>query len=300
MVVPMDPSPALRQYANPERLVTSEWLAEHLNDNGLVVVEADEDLRLYETGHIPGALKIDWRAELNDRLTRDFLSAVDFTRLCSEKGIDRDDTIVFYGDNHNWWAGYALWVFAMFEHHDLRLLDGGRQKWVSEGRELTRDLPERMRTPYPAVDRVDMRIRAFRDQVETHIKIGHSLIDVRTPEEYRGELLSEPGYPQEGAIRGGHIPGAWNIPWYEAVNDDGTFKSADQLRAIYTDRMDLLPQDQVVVYCRIGERASHTWFVLHYLLGMPAVRNYDGSWLEWGNSVQTPIVCGSRPGGFSA
>ncbi len=256
---------------------------------GLVVVESDEDVLLYNTGHIPGAVKVDWHTELQDQLSRDYLDAQQFAALMSEKGIARSDTIVFYGDNFNWWAAYALWVFRLFGHEDVRLLDGGRQKWVAEGRELTTEPVSRPRTEYPVVGRVDAPIRAFRDDVMDQIEANGRLVDVRSPEEFRGELLHMPAYPQEGALRGGHIPGASSVPWKRAANDDGTFRSRDELEALYIDEVGLAKDDEVVTYCRIGERSSHTWFVLTQLLGFPAVRNYDGSWTEWGNLVGVPI-----------
>lgn len=287
--VPVDESPRFQAYARPEMLVSTAWLAEHLETPGLVVVESDEDVLLYETGHIPGAVKVDWQDDLNDPVTRDYLDGEGFARLMSEKGISRDDTVVFYGDNHNWWAAYALWVFSLFGHADLRLLDGGRQKWIAEGRPLTKEPAGRARADYPVVERQDWAIRAYRDQVFAHIDAGAPLIDVRSPEEYRGELLHMPGYPQEGALRGGHIPGARNVPWKRAANDDGTFKDVAELRAVYFEDAGLRPEDDVIAYCRIGERSSHTWFVLHHLLGLDRVRNYDGSWTEWGNLVRAPI-----------
>ena len=298
MPVPTDPSPELASYASPQRLVTTEWLAEHLDDEGLVVVECDEDVLLYETGHIPGAVKIDWHLELNDQTTRDYLDAERFAELCAAKGIGRDSTVVFYGDNFNWWAAYALWVFTLFGHSDVRLLDGGRQKWVAQGREMTREVPKRPRADYPVPGRDDAPIRAFRDEVLDHIRAGRRLVDVRSPGEYSGAMLHMPDYPQEGALRGGHIPGAVSKPWKSAANDDGTFKSADELRAIYTDQLGLAPDDDVIAYCRIGERSSHTWFVLRYLLGYDKVRNYDGSWTEWGNLVRAPVVQGEEPGSY--
>jgi thiosulfate/3-mercaptopyruvate sulfurtransferase len=300
MPVPADPSPELREYADPQRLVTTAWLADHLDDPGLVIVESDEDVLLYDTGHIPGAVKVDWHTELNDQITRDYLDAAGFARLCSDKGIARDDTVVFYGDNFNWWAAYALWVFSLFGHPDVRLLNGGRAKWVAEGRPLTRDVPNRPRTEYPVVTRDDTVIRAFRDQVDTHIRAGQPLVDVRSPGEYTGELLHMPDYPQEGALRGGHIPGAVNKPWKQAANDDGTFKPAADLRRIYADELGLAPEDNIIAYCRIGERSSHTWFVLTHLLGYQRVRNYDGSWTEWGNLVRAPVAKGPEPGRLSA
>jgi thiosulfate/3-mercaptopyruvate sulfurtransferase len=287
--VPADPATADRGYARPDRLVTTDWLAEHLDDPGLVVVESDEDVLLYETGHIPGAVKIDWHNDLNDALTRDYRSSEDFAALMSEKGIPRDATIVFYGDNFNWWAAYALWVFRLYRHEDVRLLDGGRQKWVAEGREMTTVAPQRDRVDYPVVERDDATIRAFRDQVMAHVEAGGRLVDVRSPEEYRGELLHMPAYPQEGALRGGHIPGAASVPWKKAANEDGTFRAVDELKALYEGEQALSASEDVVVYCRIGERSSHTWFVLSQLLGYDRVRNYDGSWTEWGNLVRAPI-----------
>jgi thiosulfate/3-mercaptopyruvate sulfurtransferase len=287
--VPTDPTPTFAAYAHPERLVSTDWLADNLGTPGLVVVESDEDVLLYETGHIPGAVKVDWHTDLQDPLSRDYLDAERFAALMSEKGIARDDTVVFYGDNFNWWAAYALWVFRLFGHDDVRLLDGGRQKWSAEGRELTTTTTARPETAYPVVARDDAPIRAFRDDVMGHIGADGPLIDVRSPEEYRGELLHMPSYPQEGALRGGHIPGAANVPWKRAANDDATFKSVEDLRAIYVDEVGLTPGDDVVAYCRIGERSSHTWFVLTHLLGFSNVRNYDGSWTEWGNLVRAPI-----------
>jgi thiosulfate/3-mercaptopyruvate sulfurtransferase len=288
-----DAGEKLQAYAHPERLVTTAWLAEHLDDASVAVVESDEDVLLYDTGHIPGAVKVDWHTDLNDPVARDYVDGEGFARLMSEKGIGRDTTIVFYGDNFNWWAAYALWVASLFGHPDARLLDGGRQKWIEEGRPLTRDVPRRPRTEYPVVERDDAGIRAFREDVMQQLGGGGRLVDVRSPGEYSGELLAMPDYPQEGAIRGGHIPGARNVPWKTAANDDGTFKTAEELRRIYLDEQGLAPGDDVIAYCRIGERSSHTWFVLTHLLGLPGVRNYDGSWVEWGNAVRAPI---ERPG----
>jgi thiosulfate/3-mercaptopyruvate sulfurtransferase len=297
MPVPTDPTPELRAYAHPQSLVTTGWLADNLGTPGLVVVESDEDVLLYETGHLPGAVKVDWHTELNDQVSRDYLTGAGFAEMCSAKGIDRDDTIVFYGDNFNWWAAYALWVFSLFGHPDVRLLDGGRQRWLAEDRPLTREPAARERTRYPLVERNDLAIRAYRDQVMAHIATSRPLVDVRSPGEYTGELLSMPDYPQEGALRGGHIPGAVNKPWKQAANDDGTFKDAGVLRGIYEGELGLKPADDIIAYCRIGERSSHTWFVLTHLLGYPQVRNYDGSWTEWGNLVRAPIARGPDPGG---
>lgn len=288
-MVSLDTSDKFENFAHPEKLVSTEWLAQHLGEPGLVVVESDEDVLLYDTGHIPGAVKVDWHTELNDPVIRDYRDSEAFAELMSSKGISRDDTVVFYGDNFNWWAAYALWVFTLFGHGDTRLLDGGRQKWIAEDRELSEEVPERLRTDYPVVERRDAPIRAFREEVSQHVDKGGSLIDVRSPEEFRGELLHMANYPQEGALRGGHIPGAANVPWKRAANEDGTFKSREELREIYLDDADLGEQDDVVAYCRIGERSSHTWFVLQHLLGFGHVRNYDGSWTEWGNLVGAPI-----------
>jgi len=278
-----------RAYAHPELLVSTEWLAAHASDREVVVVESNEDVLLYDTGHIPGAVKIDWHTDLNDALVRDYLDGASFAKLMSEKGIARDSTIVFYGDNFNWWAAYALWVFTLFGHPQVRLLDGGRAKWIAEGRPITTEPSSRAGTSYPTVERKDAAIRAFREDVLTHTQARRPLIDVRSPEEFRGELLHMPNYPQEGALRGGHIPGARSVPWKRAANEDGSFKSRPELEAIYRGELGLQPGDDVVVYCRIGERSSHTWFVLTHLLGFEQVRNYDGSWTEWGNLVRVPI-----------
>ena len=289
MPVAADPAEKFQDYANPERLVSTDWLADHLDDPDLVVVESDEDVLLYHTGHIPGAIKIDWVADLNDPLMRDYLGNEEFAELMSRHGIGHNTTVVFYGDNFNWWAAYALWVFELFGHSDTRLLDGGRAKWVAEGRELTTDTTARAGTQYPVPERDDRRIRAFLGDVIPHSKERKPLIDVRSPEEYRGERLHMPDYPNEGALRGGHIPGAKSVPWKKAANEDNTFKSADQLKALYIDEAGLAPDDDVIAYCRIGERSAHTWFVLTNLLGFERVRNYDGSWTEYGNAVRVPI-----------
>jgi thiosulfate/3-mercaptopyruvate sulfurtransferase len=293
MTLPNDPAPKFSEYARPEKLVSTEWVAEHLSDPGLVIAESDEDVLLYETGHIPGAVKLDWHTELNDPVTRDYVDGAGFARLMSEKGISRDTTLVLYGDRNNWWAAYALWVASLFGHPDVRLLDGGRAKWIAEGRPVTTDVPQRPAADYPAVERDDSTIRAFKEQVVSHL--GKPMIDVRSPGEYSGELLHMPDYPQEGAVRGGHIPGAANVPWARAAAQDATFRSRKELEGIYLGEAGLSQQDDVVVYCRIGERSSHTWFVLHHLLGFGQVRNYDGSWTEWGNSVRVPITRGENP-----
>ncbi|MCA1691141.1 MAG: sulfurtransferase [Actinobacteria bacterium] len=295
MPVAADPAPELQQYTSPERLVTTQWLADNLDNPDVVVVESDEDVLLYDTGHILGAIKVDWHLDLNDPVTRDYVDGEGFSRLCSKNGISQDTTVVFYGDNFNWWAAYALWVFQLFGHPDVRLLNGGRMKWISEGRELTTDVVRRDPAEYPVVERNDAPIRAYREDVLAHLDTQGKLVDVRSPGEYSGELLHMPDYPQEGALRGGHIPGAKSKPWKNAANDDGTFKEADALRAIYADELQLAQDDDVIVYCRIGERSSHTWFVLTNLLGYPTVRNYDGSWTEWGNLVRAPIEKSFQP-----
>lgn len=289
MTVSLDSNPQFAQYAHPDKLVSTGWLADHLNDPSVVVAESDEDVLLYETGHIPGAVKIDWHQDLNDSLVRDYLNAEDFSHLMSEKGIGPETTVVFYGDNFNWWAAYALWVFSLFGHDDTRLLDGGRQKWVAEGREMTTDKPSPEPAEYPVPTRDDSAIRAFMGEAISQSESGRPLVDVRSPEEYRGERLHMPDYPNEGALRGGHIPGARNVPWKRAANEDGSFKDRSELESIYFDEQGLSPDDDVIAYCRIGERSSHTWFVLTHLLGFENVRNYDGSWTEYGNAVRVPI-----------
>ncbi len=288
MPLSLDTDAKLAAYAHPDRLVTTDWLASHLGDPNLVVIESDEDVLLYHTGHIPGALKVDWHLDLNDETIRDYVSPEGFAAMCSARGITRDSTIVVYGDNFNWWAAYALWVFSLFGHEDVRLLDGGRAKWIAEDRAMTTDATETTPSDYPVVPRDDATIRAFKDDVLAQIGNG-PLVDVRSPGEYSGELLHMPDYPQEGAQRGGHVPTAKSVPWKRAANDDGSFKSADELRAIYGDEQGLAEGDNVITYCRIGERSSHTWFVLTHLLGFDHVRNYDGSWVEWGNAVRVPI-----------
>ncbi|NUL60566.1 sulfurtransferase [Brevibacterium luteolum] len=289
-----DPNEKFSDYAHGEKLVSTAWVAEHLGDDGLVIVESDEDVLLYETGHIPGAVKVDWHTELNDPVTRDYLDGEGFAALMSKKGISREDTVVIYGDKSNWWAAYALWVFELFGHPDVRLMDGGRAAWIAAGGEMTTDAPKRETTDYPVVDRVDDASRAFMTDVLDHL--GKPLIDVRSPQEYTGERTHMPDYPEEGALRGGHIPTAASVPWARAANDDGTFRSREELEAIYTDEVGLDRSDDIIAYCRIGERSSHTWFVLRYLLGYESVRNYDGSWTEWGNAVRVPIVKGEDRG----
>jgi thiosulfate/3-mercaptopyruvate sulfurtransferase len=277
-----------KTYAHPEYLVDTQWVAEHLADPNVRVVESNEDTLLYETGHIPGAVKVDWFSTLQDPLRRDFLSKGEFAKLCSELGIANDTTIVFYGDKSNWFATYALWLFRYYGHQNLKIMNGGRAKWQQEGRPLTKERPTYPPTGYQA-NQPDASIRAYREDVFKHIKDSAPLVDVRSPKEYSGELIHMPNYPQEGATRGGHIPGAVNIPWSTAVNEaDSTFKSREELEKIYKEK-GITPDNEIVAYCRIGERSSHTWFVLTYLLGYPGVRNYDGSWTEWGNLVNAPI-----------
>ncbi|HWH26766.1 MAG TPA: sulfurtransferase [Pseudolysinimonas sp.] len=299
MPAALDPSDAFTGFAHPERLVTTQWLADNLGTDGLVVVESDEDVLLYETGHIPGAVKIDWHTDLNDPVTRDYVDGAGFAKLLGSKGISRDTTVVIYGDKNNWWAAYALWVFTLFGHSDVRLLDGGRAKWEAEGREYTTDVPTPAAAEYPVVERDDSKIRAYKDDVLA--ALGTSpLVDVRSPEEYVGDRTTAPAYPEEGALRAGHIPTAANVPWARAVAEDGSFKKVDELNAIYRDEVGLKDGDSVIAYCRIGERSSHTWFVLTHLLGLEGVRNYDGSWTEWGSAVRVPIVKGADRGEFAA
>ncbi len=281
---------AQRGYTHPELLVSTDWVAEHLNDPAVRIVESNEDPLLYPSGHIPSAVQVDWAADLNDQLRRDYLQRPGFEALMSRIGVTPDTTIVFYGDRNNWWACYAYWVFQLFGHKNAKITDGGRLKWEKEGRPMTRDVPQYPATSYRAPERDDTKIRAFRDQVRKHVDAALPLVDVRSPQEYTGERLHMPEYPNEGALRGGHIPRAKNVPWARAANpEDGTFKTADELRAIYQQEQGLRPNDDVIAYCRIGERSSHTWFVLTNLLGFEKVRNYDGSWTEWGNLVGAPI-----------
>ena len=276
-----------RGYAHAEMLVSTEWVAEHFNDPNVRIIESDEDALLYASGHIPGAVEVDWTTDLNDPLRRDYLGKEGFEALASRIGITPETLCVFYGDKNNWWAAYALWVFHLFGHTNARIMDGGRLKWVQEGRPMTRERPDYPATRYIAPERDDQTARAFRDQVLQHVETRLPLIDVRSPAEFSGERLHMEDYPNEGALRGGHIPGARNVPWSRALNpQDGTFKPATELRLIYEEEQGLSPDDEVIVYCRIGERSSHTWFVLRYLLGYENVRNYDGSWTEWGNLVR--------------
>ena len=298
MTVEVDSSATFADYAHPERLVSTDWLQARLGTPGLVVVESDEDVLLYETGHIPGSVKIDWHTDLNDPVERDYIDGKEFARLLGSKGISRDSTVVIYGDKSNWWAAYALWVFTLFGHEDVRLLDGGRGKWEAEGRQYVTETSTPATVDYPVVEREDSTIRAFKDDVLAHF--GNPLIDVRSPEEFNGERTTAPQYPEEGTLRAGHIPSARNIPWGKAVAEDGTFRSVAELNALYRGEAGLTDGDNVIAYCRIGERSSHTWFVLTHLLGFEGVRNYDGSWTEWGSAVRVPIVKGAEPGAVPA
>lgn len=279
-----------RGYARPEVLVSTEWVAAHLKDPSVRLIESNEDLLLYETGHIPGAVKLDWVTDLNDPVERDYLQRDKFQQLLRDRGINQDTTIVFYGDKNNWWATYAFWVFRLFGIERMKLLDGGRARWAEEGRPMTTEVPR-----YPAGnivvgERNDAAIRSFRDEVLGHVKRQGQLVDVRSPEEYRGERLHMPDYPNEGSLRGGHIPGARSVPWARAVNPDThTFRPASELKRLYVEEQGLKPEEETIAYCRIGERSSHTWFALTYLLGFNRVKNYDGSWTEWGNAVRMPI-----------
>jgi thiosulfate/3-mercaptopyruvate sulfurtransferase len=278
-------------YAKPV-LVTTDWLAEHLSDDNVVVAEVDEDPDLYDGGHIPGAVKLHWRDDLQDPVERDLVEKPAFERLMSEKGISNDTTLVLYGDKNNWFAAYAYWYLKIYGHEDVRVLDGGRQKWADEGRELTTDVRELAGGEYTASER-DESIRAYRDAVREAIGAqAKALVDVRSPQEFAGDLIAPPGYEQEGAQRAGHIPTAASIPWATAVRDDGTFKTAEELRRLYEGK-GVTPEKEVTAYCRIGERSAHTWFVLRELLGFERVKNYDGSWTEWGNLVDVPIEKGS-------
>jgi thiosulfate/3-mercaptopyruvate sulfurtransferase len=278
----------MNNYSHPEYLVETDWVAEHLDDPTVRIIESDEDALLYDIKHIPGAVRMDWFTTLQHPVRRDFLTKEQFEQVCERSGIANDTTLVFYGDKSNWFACYALWIFEYYGHKKLKIMNGGRAKWEQEGRPLTKEVPVYQPTEYTASE-PDKSIRAFREQVFAQIEAGKPLVDVRSPQEYSGEMLSMPNYPQEGAQRGGHIPGAVSIPWSKAVNEaDSTFKSPEELRSLYEEK-DITPDDEIIAYCRIGERSSHTWFVLKYLLGYPNVKNYDGSWTEWGNLVDAPI-----------
>jgi thiosulfate/3-mercaptopyruvate sulfurtransferase len=289
-----DTSAGFEQYAHPEVLVSTQWVADHLDDPNIRILESDEDLLLYEIGHIPGALKLDWQTQMQDQIIRDFVDKAGFERLMRERGIGNETTVVLYGDRNNWYATYGFWLFRYYGHGDVRVMDGGRAKWEAEGRPYSTEVPTYPPTEYTAQE-PDSSIRAFRDDVMAQVSSGNpTLVDVRSPQEYTGELLHAVGYPQEGAQRAGHVRGARNIPWGQAVGENGTFKSADELRSLYGGK-GITPDQSVIAYCRIGERSSHTWFVLKYLLGYPDVRNYDGSWTEWGSLVGVPIAVGESP-----
>jgi thiosulfate/3-mercaptopyruvate sulfurtransferase len=285
----IDKGIADKGYVHPEVLVSTEWLAQNLDNPKVRIIESDEDVLLYDLGHIRNAQKVDWHLDLNDDVMRDYVSPEQFEKLLRSKGIDESTTVVFYGDKNNWWATYAFWVFQLFGFENARVLDGGRIKWEQEGRPFVTEVPKFPPTNYKAPKRNDTKIRAFRDEALAHSSAKKPLVDVRSPDEFSGKKTHMPEYPQEGVLRGGHIPGAKSVPWGRAANTDGTFKSADELRAIYEKEIGLKKNDEVIAYCRIGERSSHSWFVLTYLLGYPTVRNYDGSWTEWGNSVRLPI-----------
>lgn len=278
----------MAEYIHPETLVDTAWVADHLNDPNVCLIEADEDVLLYEIGHIAGAVKLDWNVDVQNPLSRDFVDQASFEKLLGSWGISNDTTIVLYGDRSNWYAAYAFWLFTQYGHKNLKILNGGRTKWEAEGRSYTKEVPHYPPTAYQAQP-ADESIRAFRDQVLAGLNDpNRQLIDIRSPQEYSGELLHMVRYPQEGAQRGGHIPGALNVPWSTAANIDGTFKSANELREIYEGK-GIKPENEVITYCRIGERSAHTWFALTQLLGYPNVRNYDGSWTEWGSLVRSPI-----------
>ncbi len=316
MPVPADPNPEFAQYAHPERVVSSQWLASNLGSPGLRVVESDEDMLLYDIGHIPGAVRIDWHRDLNDPTVRDYIDAESFAQLMRSKGISRDDTVVIYGDKSNWWAAYTLWVFELFGHPDVRLLNGGRDAWMAEERETSFDTPSYAESDYPVPERLDAQLRVSSAQVrelldeaaDDDAQPAAALLDVRTFEEYVGHRTHMVDYPQEGVLRGGHIPTAVNVPWNLAVHPNSRFKSYDELVEIYQkyatggSSADAAGSaagansEGTIVYCRIGERSAHTWFVLTYLLGWKNVRNYDGSWVEWGNMIRVPITQGKEPG----
>ena len=279
-----------RGYSDADVLVSTEWVQQHLDNPNVRIAESNEDPLLYSSNHVPGAVEIDWTRDLNDPVRRDYLNRAGFEKLMRRSGITPNTIIVLYGDKNNWWATYAFWVLQLFGHSKAKIMDGGRLKWIKEGRPMTREVPRYPATNYASPERDDSKFRAFRDEVLKHVEGKGQLVDVRSPEEFKGERLHMPEYPNEGALRGGHIPGALSIPWGRAINqEDGTFKDAAELRKIYIEENKLRPEDEVVAYCRIGERSSHTWFVLTYLLGFPTVRNYDGSWTEWGNLVNVPV-----------
>jgi thiosulfate/3-mercaptopyruvate sulfurtransferase len=279
-----------RGYAHPDVLVSTDWVAQHLKDPKVRIIESNEDPLLYPSGHVPGAVHVDWTSDLNDQLRRDYITRERFEALMSRIGATNDTTVVFYGDKNNWWATYAFWVFQLFGHTNAKVMDGGRVKWQKESREMTRDVPSYPKSQYKASERNDTPHRAYRDDVHAHLKKQGQLVDVRSPEEYAGTRMHMPDYPNEGALRGGHIPGAKSVPWARAINpDEGTFKPAVELKKLYLEEQQLSPDKETIAYCRIGERSSHTWFALKYLLGFKNIRNYDGSWTEWGNMVNVPI-----------
>ena len=279
-----------RGYVHPEVLVSTDWVEQHLNDPSVRLIESNEDTLLYASGHVPNAVHVDWTSDLNDQLRRDYITREGFEKLMSRIGATKDTTVVFYGDKNNWWACYAFWVFQLFGHTNARVMDGGRVKWEKDKRQVTKDVPQFAATDLQVAGTRDAKHRAFRDEVMSHMQSKGQLVDVRSPEEYAGTRLHMPDYPNEGAVRGGHIPGAKSVPWARAINpEDGTFKTADDLKKIYCEEKQLSPDKSTIAYCRIGERSSHTWFALKYLLGFTNVRNYDGSWTEWGNMVNVPI-----------
>jgi thiosulfate/3-mercaptopyruvate sulfurtransferase len=279
-----------RGYRNPDRLVSTHWVADHLEDSNVLIIESNEDPLLYSAGHIPGAAEVDWTRDLNHPIRRDYLEQPEFEALIQRLGITPETTIIFYGDRNNWWATYSLWVFGLFGFHNTKIMDGGRIKWEKEGRPFTREKTILTPSTTTVGPRNDAEERIFRDAVLAHVQENGKLIDVRSPQEFSGERTHMPDYPNEGALRGGHIPGAASVPWAKAVNsEDGTFLPLGQLQELYNTGAKIEESDDVVVYCRIGERSSHTWFVLKYLLGYEKVRNYDGSWTEWGNLVGVPI-----------
>ncbi len=290
-----DPVIVAKGYAHPEALVSTEWLANNIGDSTIRLLECNEDVLLYAIEHIPGAQRIDWHVDLNDHVQRDYISREAFEALLRRLGIDENTTVILYGDKNNWWASYAFWVFSLFGFRNMKLLDGGRAKWIAEERVTTTDVPSFPASRYVARERDDQAIRAFFADTLAHMQAGNAMIDVRSPQEYTGERTHMPDYPQEGTLRGGHIPGARSVPWARAAEADGSFKTAATLREIYEGEAGLANTQDVITYCRIGERSSHTWFVLSFLLGYTHVRNYDGSWTEWGNAVRAPITIGVNP-----
>jgi thiosulfate/3-mercaptopyruvate sulfurtransferase len=297
MSTPFAPDPLIlaKGYAHPEVLVSTDWLAARLGDPAIRLLECNEDVLLYDLEHIPGAQRIDWHVDLNDPVERDYIARPEFEALLRRLGVDTSTTVIFYGDKNNWWAAYAFWVFSLFGFTNMKLLDGGRAKWIAEERPVTTEVPRFQPSHFIADERRDGAIRAYFHETRAHMESRKAMIDVRSPQEYTGERTHMPDYPQEGTLRGGHIPGARSVPWARAAEADGRFKAADALRAIYETEIGLSRGEDVITYCRIGERSSHTWFVLTYLLGFEHVRNYDGSWTEWGNAVRAPITTGDQP-----